>query len=94
MDSDKIWVDKSADDFYTKIDALSSSFYDKLTTQFEGLTKTEIRLCSLIKLDLDTKQIAALQNINPSSVKKSRNRLRKKLNLSPEEDLDAFLKTF
>ncbi len=90
----KIWVDKSADDFYTKIDALSSSFYDKLTTQFEGLTKTEIRLCSLIKLDLDTKQIAALQNINPSSVKKSRNRLRKKLNLSPEEDLDAFLKTF
>lgn len=90
----KIWVDKSADDFYTKIDALSSSFYHRLTTQFEGLTKTEIRLCSLIKLDLDTKQIAALQNINPSSVKMSRNRLRKKLNLSPQDDLNAFLRTF
>ena len=77
-----------------KLDALSSSFYDKLNTQFEGLTKTEIRLCSLIKLELDSKQIASLQNINPSSVKKSRNRLRKKLNLSPGQDLDAFLRTF
>ncbi|MEO9511073.1 MAG: tetratricopeptide repeat protein [Flavobacteriaceae bacterium] len=90
----KIWVDKSSDDFYKKIDALSSSFYAKLNTQFEGLTKTEIRLCSLIKLELDNKQIASLQNINPSSVKKSRNRLRKKLNLSPQQDLDAFLRTF
>ena len=90
----KIWVDKNSDDFYNKIDALSSSFYDKLATQFEGLTKTEIRLCSLIKLELDSKQIAVLQNINPSSVKKSRNRLRKKLNLSPEQDLNAFLRTF
>ncbi|WP_165395229.1 tetratricopeptide repeat protein [Flagellimonas allohymeniacidonis] len=90
----KIWVNKSSDEFYKKIDALSSSFYDRLTKEFKDLTKTDIRLCSLIKLNLNTKQIAALQNINPSSVKMSRNRLRKKLNLSPEDDLNAFLRTF
>ncbi len=90
----KIWVNKDSDQFYKKIDTLSSSFYDKLTSQFEGLSKNDIRLCSLIKLDLNTKQIATLQNINPSSVKMSRNRLRKKLNLSPEDDLNAFLKMF
>lgn len=89
----KVWVNKESEEFYKKIDAFSSAFYNKLTTQFEGLTKTEIRLCSLIKLNLDTKQIAVLQNINPSSVKMSRNRLRKKLNLGPEDDLHAFLQT-
>ncbi len=87
----KVWVDKEGDEFYKQIDELSSSFYHKLNTEFDGLTKTEIRLCSLIRLDLNTKQIAVLQNIEPSSVKMSRNRLRKKLNLAPEDDLTAFL---
>lgn len=90
----KIWVNKDSDDFYKKVDELSSSFYARLHAQFEGLTKTEVRLCSFIKLDLNTKQIATLQNINPSSVKMSRNRLRKKLNLTPEDDLSAFLRAF
>jgi len=90
----KIWVNKDSDDFYQKVDELSSSFYARLNQQFEGLTKTEVRLCSFIKLNLNTKQIATLQNINPSSVKMSRNRLRKKLNLSPEDDLSAFLRAF
>ena len=90
----KIWVNKDSDDFYKKVDELSSSFYARLNNQFEGLTKTEVRLCSFIKLNLNTKQIATLQNINPSSVKMSRNRLRKKLNLSPDEDLTAFLHAF
>ncbi|MEM9326548.1 MAG: tetratricopeptide repeat protein [Bacteroidota bacterium] len=87
----KVWVDKESDEFYKQIDELSSSFYHQLNTRFEGLTKTEIRLCSLIRLDLNTKQIAVLQNIEPSSVKMSRNRLRKKLQLTPEEDLSSFL---
>lgn len=90
----KIWVNKDSDDFHKKVDELSSSFYDRLHQQFEGLTKTDVRLCSFIKLNLDTKQIATLQNINPSSVKMSRNRLRKKLNLTPEDDLNAFLLSF
>ena len=90
----KIWVHKGSDEFYNKIDSISTAFYDKLSSQFESLTKNDIRLCSLIKLDLNTKQIATLQNINPASVKMSRNRLRKKLNLSPDDDLSAFLRTF
>ncbi|MET1259074.1 tetratricopeptide repeat protein [Flagellimonas sp. DF-77] len=90
----KIWVNKDSDAFHHKIDELSSSFYARLNEQFEGLTKTEVRLCSFIKLDLNTKQIATLQNINPASVKMSRNRLRKKLNLSPEDDLTTFLRNF
>ena len=90
----KIRVDDSTEDFHNKVQLLSSSFYDKLKSQFPDLTKTEVRLCSLIRMDMDTKQIATLQNINPSSVKMSRNRLRKKLHIKPEENLKEFLNQF
>jgi DNA-binding CsgD family transcriptional regulator len=90
----KITVNESTEDFHNKIDLLSSSFYEKLNTQFPKLTKTDIRLCSLIRINMSTKQIAILQNINPSSVKMSRNRLRKKLNLTPSDDLYTFLTSY
>lgn len=90
----KIRVDENTEDFHNKIELLSSSFYEKLKSEFPDLTKTEIRLCSLIRLNMDTKQIAILQNINPSSVKMSRNRLRKKLNVNSEINLHNFLNKY
>ncbi len=90
----KIWVDDSSYDFHKRVEMLSRAFYEKLTKQFPNLTKTEIRLCSLIRMSVENKEIAVLQNIDPSSVRKSRYRLRKKLNLEHEEDLDDFLQSF
>lgn len=90
----KIKVDETTEDFHNKIEVLSSSFYEKLKNDFPNLTKNDIRLCSLLRLNMDTKQIATLQNINPSSVKMNRNRLRKKLNLLPSNDLQEFLNNY
>ena len=89
-----IWIDESTKKFYSQIDTLSSAFYERLKNSFANLTKTDVRLCSLIKLNMDSKQIAILQNISPSSVKMSRYRLRKKLNLTPDQDIYAFLRDF
>ncbi len=90
----KIWVDDGSYDFQDRIETLSNSFYKGLNSQFPNLTKTEVRLCSLIRMNIENKEIAILQNINPSSVKKSRYRLRKKLNLTQKQDLDEFLQSF
>jgi tetratricopeptide (TPR) repeat protein len=90
----KVKVDEATEEFRNKVDLLSSSFYESLTKDFPNLTRNDIRLCSLIRLDMGTKEIATLQNINPSSVKMSRNRLRKKLNLTPDEQLNKFLNTY
>ncbi|SNR80887.1 tetratricopeptide repeat protein [Dokdonia pacifica] len=90
----KIWVDDGSYDFQDRIETLSNSFYKGLNSQFPNLTKTEVRLCSLIRMNIENKEIAILQNINPSSVKKSRYRLRKKLNLTQRQDLDEFLQSF
>ncbi|WP_422107518.1 transcriptional regulator [Winogradskyella sp.] len=90
----KIYVDKSTDLLHEEIEKLGSSFFEKLKGEYPDLTKTDVRLCALIRMNMDTKQIAMLQNINPSSVKMSRNRLRKKLNLIPEDNLNVFLESY
>lgn len=81
-------------DFHKRIDVLSNEFYNSLLKRYPNLSKNEIKLCSLIQLDLDNQDIAILQNVEVSSVYKSRYRLRKKLNLTLDTDLNAFLKVF
>ncbi|MEM7036153.1 MAG: tetratricopeptide repeat protein [Bacteroidota bacterium] len=87
-------VDEKLAHFQENVEVVNQEFYAKLSTAFPGLTKTERELCGLIRLNLSGKEIASLRNISPNSVKMSRNRLRKKLGLEPEEDLYAFLQQF
>jgi tetratricopeptide (TPR) repeat protein len=89
---DREIVDNSTIDFQNKVDVLNTAFYEKLHEKYSTLTKTEIKLCSLIRLNIDNNEIAILQNVALESVYRSRSRLRKKLNLSPEEDLNEILR--
>lgn len=89
---DREIVDNSTIDFQNKVDILNTAFYEKLREKYPTLTKTEIKLCSLIRLNIDNNEIAVLQNVALESVYRSRSRLRKKLNLSQEEDLNAILR--
>ncbi len=87
----KITVDAQTHEFYERLDKLSDSFYSELTRKFVKLSKNEIRLCSLIRLKMDSRSIATLQNITLASLNTSRYRLRKKLGLTEEVDLDDFI---
>ncbi|WP_299114085.1 triple tyrosine motif-containing protein [uncultured Winogradskyella sp.] len=91
---DKTTIEKSKLDFQKRIDVLNNAFYDSLLKSYPDLTKTEMKLCSLIKLNLDSHDIAILQNVTLESVYKSRTRLRKKLKLASDVDLNVFLKQF
>ena len=55
------------------------------------LSQTDLRLCVYIKLNLSTKEIAELMNIQPSSVEMARYRMRKKMDLDPSVDLRDIL---
>ena len=68
-----------------------SDFDDKIKQAFSELTGNEIRLATLMKMNLSTKEIATILNISPESVKKARYRLRKKLNLSTDQNLQQFI---
>jgi len=90
---DQLYVSKQTDLLRENIDALSTEYYEKLREEFPSLTKTEIKLCSFIRLKLSIAQIAHLQHIDTSSVVVGRYRLKKKLGLDTDENLDKFLQS-
>ncbi len=77
--------------FEIQIDDLNQEFFDKLRQDFPDLTSYDLRLCAYIKTGFNSKEIADLLNIKPSSVYISRSRLRKKLNIETDEDLHGYL---
>lgn len=62
-------------------------FIQRLHTKHPKLTATEIKVCILIKLDYSNKQIGDLLNVSDLTVKTHRARIRKKMNLHPQENL-------
>jgi len=87
----KLNLDKQREDFELNIDLINEDFYRKLMDKFPQLNESEKKLCAMIRLNLSSKEIAAIQNITPKSVDMNRYRMRKKLNISAEEDLSKFL---
>lgn len=86
----KIKLKENNPELYEKVDLLSNEFYRKLNDECPTLTKSEIRLCALIRLKLDSSHISQLLNISQTSLHQARYRLRKKLNLSPDHNLDNY----
>ncbi len=89
--NNKISFDSDTNEFFERLDKLSDAFYSKLTTMYPNLSKNDIRLASLIRLKIESRSIATLQNITMASLNTSRYRLRKKLDLSEDVDLDTFI---
>lgn len=87
----KITFDQDTKLFFERLDKLSDAFYSQLMTNYPNLSKNEIQLCSLIRLKMDSRSIASLQNITNASLNTSRYRLRKKLELSDDVNLDDFI---
>jgi DNA-binding CsgD family transcriptional regulator len=66
-------------------------FFDHLKAHCEELTGNDLRLLSLIKLNLTSGDIATLLGISQDSLRVSRYRLKKKLSLNNGQSLTAFV---
>lgn len=69
-------------------------FMDQLQRKYPDLTKNELRLACLMKMNLSAKEQAALLNVSPDGIKKARYRLRKTLHLDSEVDIQEYLLGF
>ncbi len=81
-------------EFDTRFTSINQSFYQKLNAEFPDLGTTDQKICSLIKLNFSSKEMATLLGISAESVFTSRYRLRKKLNLDKDENLVEFMNRF
>lgn len=70
---------------------IHSDFFNKLLSLCPDLTGTEIKIAALLKLNLNTKEIAAITFKSEAGIKSTRYRLRKKLTLDNDESLIPFL---
>jgi DNA-binding CsgD family transcriptional regulator len=77
--------------FETNLNQIHNEFIINLSKKFPNLTPKDIKLCIYLKMNLSSKEIAPLMNISFRGVELHRYRLRKKLNLSQEENLSKFL---
>ncbi|KAF2517917.1 LuxR C-terminal-related transcriptional regulator [Flavobacterium foetidum] len=77
--------------FETNLNQIHNEFIINLTKKFPNLTPKDIKLCVYLKMNLSSKEIAPLMNISFRGVELHRYRLRKKLNLTQDENLSKFL---
>jgi ligand-binding sensor domain-containing protein/DNA-binding CsgD family transcriptional regulator len=86
--------EKSWEQFTGYFDQVNQDFSQVLQKKHPSLTQNDLRMCALTRLNMSNKQIASLLNISVNGVEKSRYRLKKRLDLSIDDDLSIYLRNF
>lgn len=87
----KILTDEDWTRFKVLFERVYPGFFKRMNTSEFSFTQGEKRLMALVKLDMNNREVADTLGISSDSVVKSRFRLKKKLNLSEDLSLDAFI---
>jgi len=66
-------------------------FEKQLLDNFPELSKSEREICSLIRLNLSLKEIMTIRNTSMASIKSARYRIRKKLNIPKNIELEIYV---
>jgi len=80
-------------EFTQAFEQVHQQFFDSLKQYSTELTSTDLRLVALLKMNLDSADIATLLDISTDSLRVSRYRLRKKLNIPQGDNLSAFIQS-
>jgi len=85
-----ILTDADWDEFKVLFEKVYPGFFIKLKNQAPDITVAEQRMAALSKLRIPSKEAATLLGISPNSVIKTRSRLKQRLNLDPDADLEVY----
>jgi DNA-binding CsgD family transcriptional regulator len=91
---DNISDDSNWAQFEFHFDRVHGDFTTRLKARFTTLSPQETKLCAYLRMNLSTKEIAQLLNISVRGVEISRYRLRKKLLLGRDQNLQEFILNF
>ncbi|MDR2802262.1 MAG: hypothetical protein LBB31_03490 [Prevotellaceae bacterium] len=80
--------------FEANFDLIHDRFFRNLKERSAQLTPRDLKLCAYLRLNLTTKEIAQLTGNSVRGVEVARFRLRKKLQLAPEQNLNEFMLEF
>ena len=80
--------DDSWKTFTRQFQEVHADFYSTVTKAYPNVTPSDMRLMSLIKMNLSSKEMANILNISIPGIKKARQRLRKKMELETKDSLE------
>ncbi|HET9136248.1 MAG TPA: hypothetical protein VFO76_06390, partial [Candidatus Kapabacteria bacterium] len=75
------------DKFEAQFTAAHPEFRIRLSEAYPGLTKMEIRICTLLRMNLKSQDISQLTCLSERNIENHRYRIRKKMELLKEQDL-------
>lgn len=86
-------ADNEWENFKIRFEDVHENFFTEINTKYPDLGNAEVKLCALLRLNMNLKESSQILGISPDSVKTARYRIRKKLGLSSDENLVNFIAT-
>jgi tetratricopeptide (TPR) repeat protein len=86
-----ILTEQDWEDFQKLFEKIYPGFFDRMKKMHPGISVAELRFAAIIRLQLNNKQAGAMLGISPDSARKTRLRLRQRLNLPEETNLDQVI---
>lgn len=84
-------IDSSWDSFVHQFDQVNPTFFAKLRELYPDITTNDLKTCAYIKVGMDNKGIAQVTNASPNTIKSRIHRLKKKMNLNPDDNIRDIL---
>jgi len=83
--------EKDWEQFRDVFEKIHPGFFEKIKSEYPQLSTTDVRICAYVKIRMSLNEVASLLNISLQSLHTSRYRIRKKLNLTSDQNLDDFI---
>jgi DNA-binding CsgD family transcriptional regulator len=89
---EEMGIDNNFEHAKVQIQQIHPDFFQLINDKAQRkLTLLDLKLCAYLYLQMDTRQISQLMHIEPKSVRMSRYRIKQKLGLEKDDDLNGFL---
>ncbi len=89
--SQTILTEDEWEKFKTLFEKIYPGFFQKLKEYVNDITQAEQRMAALTRLHLETKQMASMLGVSADTIHKTRQRLRRRLRLDTEANIENFL---
>jgi DNA-binding CsgD family transcriptional regulator len=90
----RILTDANWREFLELFDEVHPNFVPNLKEAYPVLSMSELRLCCLSYMRLSDKEMSSMLGVGINSIRVTRNRLRKKLAIGIDQDIQELLRNF
>lgn len=87
-------LDNQWEKFKLHFEKVHPHFFTRLQQTYPMLTSNELKLCAYMKMNLSAKEAMQILNISKKGLETGRYCIKKKLNLTPKDDLPKLIRQF